>query len=79
MKDNTVNQALPNLARSVAAIRPSPELQEMHFVLQDNCHTMLMPQETLLRCLREAEKQGEVPVIPEVWWALLSSKYSEIR
>ena len=78
MKYNTINQALPNLARSVAAIRPSPELQEMHFVLQDRCHTVLMPLETLLRCLREAEKLGEVPVVPDVWWSLLDCKYPEI-
>ncbi|MEC7014411.1 hypothetical protein VXM78_22410 [Salmonella enterica subsp. enterica serovar Typhimurium] len=50
----------------------------MHFVLQDSSHTMLMPLETLLRCLREAEKQGEVPVLPVEWWALLNCKYPEI-
>lgn len=77
-KNYPPDQAEPNLARSVAGIRPSPELQEMHFVLQDNCHTMLMPLETLLRCLREAEMQGEVPVLPEIWWALLNCKYPEI-
>ncbi|WP_372773604.1 hypothetical protein [Pantoea sp. WEP] len=68
-----LNQALP-----VAAVRPSPEMQEMNFVLQDRCHTMLMPLETLLRCLRDAEKLGEVPAIPEIWWSLLKHKYPEI-
>ncbi|WP_139810952.1 hypothetical protein [Pantoea cypripedii] len=77
-KYNSVNQSEPNKARSVAAIRPSPEMQEMHFVLQDNCLTVLMPLETLLRCLRDAEKQGEVPVIPEELWSLLKYKYPEI-
>jgi hypothetical protein len=77
-RDYPLSQITLNLARSVAGIRPSPELQEMHFVLQDNSHTMLMPLETLLRCLREAEKQGEVPVIPEEWWTLLNCKYPEI-
>lgn len=69
---------MPNLARAVAGIRPAPELQEMHFVLQDNVHTMLMPLGTLLNCLRDAEKQGEVPAIPDEWWALLNCKYPEI-
>ncbi len=77
-KNNVGNLSEPNQVRSVAAIRPSPEMQEMHFVLQDRCHTVLMPLETLLRCLREAEKLGEVPVIPEVWWSLLNCKYPEI-
>ncbi|EBA1947713.1 hypothetical protein FEI17_03815 [Kosakonia radicincitans] len=77
-KNNAGNLSEPNQARPVAAIRPSPEMQEMHFVLQDRCHTVLMPLETLLRCLREAEKLGEVPVIPEAWWSLLNCKYPEI-
>ena len=69
----------PNKAIPVAAIRPSPEMQEMHFVLQDKCHTVLMPLDTLLRCLRDAEKLGEVPAIPEVWWSLLKYKYPEVN
>lgn len=77
-KYNSVSECERNQARSVAAIRPSPEMQEMHFVLQDKCHTVLMPLETLLRCLCEAEKLGEVPVIPEKWWSLLKYKYPEI-
>lgn len=77
-RDYPLSQITLNVAQSVAGIRPSPDLQEMHFVLQDRSHTMLMPLETLLLCLREAEKQGEVPVLPVEWWALLNCKYPEI-
>ncbi|EHE6020385.1 hypothetical protein JMS36_001792 [Salmonella enterica] len=59
-------------------VLPCPEMECMHFVMKDNHHTFLLSLKNILLCLREAEKQGEVPQIDEAWWDTLSLRYPDI-
>ncbi|ENZ0463603.1 hypothetical protein ACFKH8_004964, partial [Salmonella enterica] len=59
-------------------VLPCPEMEQMHFVMKDNHHTFLLSLKNILLCLREAEKQGEVPQIDEAWWDTLSWRYPDI-
>ncbi|ENW9430759.1 hypothetical protein [Salmonella enterica] len=59
-------------------VLPWPEMEQMHFVMKDNHHIFLLSLKNILLCLREAEKQGEVPQIDEAWWDTLSWSYPDI-
>lgn len=76
----TPQMALPehNPAVPQGQVLPCPEMERMHFVMKDNHHTFLLSLENILLCLREAEKQGEVPQIDEAWWDALSWSYPDI-
>ncbi|HIB1384596.1 TPA: hypothetical protein ACWV7G_001499 [Salmonella enterica subsp. enterica serovar Muenchen] len=67
-----------NPAAPQGLVLPCPEMERMHFVMKDNHHTFLLSLENILLCLREAEKQGEVPQIDEAWWDTLSWRYPDI-
>ncbi|EKO2287140.1 hypothetical protein PZV05_000241 [Salmonella enterica] len=68
-----------NIATPEGVVKPCPELQQMHFVLQDNYHVFLLSLEDILLCLREAEKHGEVPHINDVWWGTLQIAFPRLR
>ncbi|EAM1267168.1 hypothetical protein D6P04_22260 [Salmonella enterica] len=58
---------------------PSPELPQLHFVMKDNYHTFLLSLENILLCLREAERQGEIPPVGDEWWSHLQRKFDVLR
>ncbi|HFW3091131.1 TPA: hypothetical protein ACIBE3_004833 [Salmonella enterica subsp. enterica serovar Reading] len=68
-----------NIAIPEGMVKPCPELQQMHFVMQDNYHIFLLSLENILLCLREAEKHGEVPRINDEWWIRLQSSFPCLR
>ncbi len=42
---------------------------QMYFVLEKDGERFLLGIRDVLRCLRFAEKQGEIPKLPEGWWS----------
>lgn len=73
-----MTQAEHNSAVPQGLVKPCPELERMHFVMKDNHHVFLLSLENILLCLREAERQGEVPQIAEAWWSTLSWRYPDV-
>ncbi|ECR8548928.1 hypothetical protein F2D81_15720 [Salmonella enterica] len=73
-----MRQAEHNSAVPQGLVKPCPELERMHFVMKDNHHVFLLSLENILLCLREAERQGEVPQIAEAWWSTLSWRYPDV-
>ncbi|MCQ6909735.1 hypothetical protein [Escherichia coli] len=62
-RKTTENTISVNRASPQGALIPSPELPQLHFVMKDNYHTFLLSLENILLCLREAERQGEIPPV----------------
>lgn len=42
------------------------------FALKDKCHSFSIGLSTILSCLKIAEKEGAVPVLPMDWWNSVS-------
>ena len=47
--------------------------------MKDNYHTFLLSLENILLCLREAERQGEIPPVGDEWWSHLQRKFDVLR
>ncbi|MGS3076866.1 hypothetical protein AB2909_14825 [Escherichia coli] len=78
-RKTTENTISVNWASPQGALIPSPELPQLHFVMQDNYHTFLLSLEDILLCLREAERQGEIPPVGDEWWVALQGKFDVLR
>ncbi|AHG19504.1 hypothetical protein Z042_07670 [Chania multitudinisentens RB-25] len=72
--EKTDNWAYPD-----GVLVPSPELPQLHFVMKARHHTFLLSLENILLCLQEAERQGEVPTIEDIWWVTLQGKFDVLR
>lgn len=69
---------LKNMAICRGVVLPDPDVMtepQCHFVMEDQYHRFMLPLSTLLLCLQEAEKQGEVPELSEAWWQSLKWQY----
>lgn len=68
---------IENPARLVIDQTPDCDVcnEALTFVLRDNYHHFSLPLSTLLECLYVAEKQGEVPALPDGWWRLLHRQF----
>lgn len=49
------------------------------FGMRDNHHAFSIGLSTILECLRYAEREGEVPRLPEGWWNLLETRYPALQ
>lgn len=78
-RKTTENTISVNRASPQGALIPSPELPQLHFVMKDNYHTFLLSLENILLCLREAERQGEIPPVGDEWWPHLQRKFDVLR
>ncbi|MEB7587795.1 hypothetical protein NGC36_21240 [Serratia rubidaea] len=58
---------------------PDDVLDDTYFVMQDGQHSFIVPLETILLCLRFAEREGEVPALPLEWWQLLQIRYRQLN
>lgn len=58
---------------------PDDAVNDAYFVLQDEQHSFTVPLETILLCLRFAEREGEVPALPTEWWQLLQICYRQLN
>lgn len=50
--------------------------QHLVFALQDRHHQFSLGLETVLQCLRAAEREGAVPELPAYWWSALASRFN---
>lgn len=78
-RKTTENTISVNRASPQGALIPSPELPQLHFVMKDNYHTFFLSLENILLCLREAERQGEIPPVGDEWWSHLQRKFDVLR
>ncbi len=45
------------------------------FAMQDNHHAFTMDLVTILQCIRIAEREGDLPPLPEEWWREIINRY----
>lgn len=73
------NESELNTAIFKHGLPPGECASQMHFVMQDNYHQFTLRLETLLLCLQTAEREGEIPPLPETWWLTLQAAYPNLR
>ena len=51
----------------------------LFFLLQDKDHRFTIGLSDILACLKFAEKEGEVPKLPSLWWSEVETLYPKLE
>lgn len=75
---NATDEVVQNEAHCTAAEEKTCEHCDdpLSFAMRDNYHEFSMGLFTVLQCLRLAETEGHVPLLPEDWWVQLAVRYN---
>lgn len=77
-------EVMQNKACKVVTESGTPAVQEktcnhcddpLLFAMKDNYHEFSMGLFTVLQCLKLAETEGHVPLLPDDWWIQLAIRY----
>ncbi|MEL5597083.1 hypothetical protein [Serratia ureilytica] len=68
-----------NTAEMEQRCPPSEDVHDIHFVMRDGQHHFIMTLETVLSCLRFAEREGDIPALTLEWWQLLQARYRQLN
>ncbi len=51
--------------------------EELVFAMRDTHHEFSIGLRTILQCLRIAEQEGNVPVLPHTWWRDIAIRHGQ--